>query len=77
MLNKDKTPKIFYYLLNGKNPVENYIEQKEDLIKSYQKKKADKNAQEQDQKLKEKILEKSIDKEVHKQLDKFFSTLSK
>ena len=77
MKTKNNLPKRFYYQLNSKSPVENYIEQKEDLIKSYQKRKANKKAQEQDQKLKEKILEKSIDKEVHKQLDKFFSTLSK
>ena len=70
-------PKRYYNQLNGKSPLENYIENKKDLIKTHNKRKEDKIKQAQEQKNFEKILEKSLDKEVHKQLDKFFSTLSK
>ena len=77
MLNNDKLPRRYYYQLNGKSPMENYIENRKDLIKTYNNRKEDKIKQAQEQKKFEKILEKSIDKEVHKQLDKFFSTLSK
>lgn len=70
-------PKSYYNQLNGKSPLENYIENKKDLIKTHNKRKEDKIKHAQEQKNFEKILEKSLDKEVHKQLDKFFSTLLK
>jgi len=77
MLNNDNLPKRFYYQLNGKSPMENYIENRKNLIKTYNKQKEDKLKQEQEQKNFEKILEKSLDKEVHKQLDKVFFIYSK
>jgi hypothetical protein len=77
MLNKDKIPKRYYYQLNGKSNVENYIEFKQDLIKDCNNRKKVKLKQQQEQKNFEKILEKSLDKEVHKQLDKIFLSFSK
>ncbi len=77
MLNKDKIPKRYYYQLNGKSPMENYIENRKDLIKTYNKQNEDNLKQAQEQKNFEKILEKSLDKEVHKQLDKIFLSFSK
>jgi len=77
MLNKNKIPKRYYYQLNGKSNVENYIKFKQDLIEDYNKRKKEKLKQQQEQKNFEKILEKSLDKEVHKQLDKVFFIYSK
>lgn len=57
-----KLPNRFYYQLNGKSPMENYIEQK----KKRREEKIGQNNQ-------QKSIEKAIDKEVHKQLDKYFS----
>ena len=70
-------PKRYYNQLNGKSPLENYIENKKDLIKTHNKRKEDKIKQAQEQKKFEKILEKSLDKEVYKQLDKVFTNFSK
>ena len=75
--NKDKIPKRYYYQLNGKSPMETYIENRKDLIQSYNKRNEDNLKQAQEQKNFEKILEKSLDKEVHKQLDKIFLSFSK
>lgn len=77
MINKNKTPKRYYYQFNGKSPMENYIEQKENLIENYNKRKKEKLKQKQKQKNFEKILEKSLDNKVNKQLDKIFTNLSK
>lgn len=77
MNNNDKLPRRYYYQLNGKSPMENYIENRKDLIESYNKRKDDTLKKAQEQKNFEKILEKSLDKEVHKQLDKVFTNFSK
>ena len=76
MKTKDNLPKRYYYQLNG-SPMGNYIENRKDLIKTYNTQKEDKLKQAQEQKNFEKILEKSLDKEVHKQLDKLFLSFSK
>lgn len=77
MKRKKDLPKRIYYQVNGKSPMENYIEFKQDLMENYNKKKQEKLKQKQEQKKFEKFLEKSLDKEVHAQLDKFFSNLKK
>lgn len=77
MKRKKDLPKRIYYQVNGKSPMENYIEFKQDLMENYNNKKQEKLKQKQEQKKFEKILEKSLDKEVHKQLDKIFLSFSK
>ncbi len=75
MKTKDNLPKSFYYQLNSKSPMENYIENRKDLIQSYNKRKEDNLKQAQEQKNFENLLEKSLDKEVQRQLDKVFSNI--
>ena len=75
MKTKDNLPKRFYYQLNSKSPMENYIENRKDLIESCIKRKKDNNKQSKEYKSYEKFLEKSIVKEIHIQLDKLFSKI--
>ncbi len=68
-------PNKVYYQINSNSPTENYIEQKQKIIKFYKERQKKKIEQEQEKKKIEIILEKELDKEIKKQLDKLFSNI--
>lgn len=71
MIDFRKIPDRYYYLLNGKSVMENYIEQKEkqsEDIKNYLSQKKNINAD----KIFEKEIKEIAEKEIAKQIEKIF-----
>lgn len=75
MKNINDLPDRIYYQVNGKSAEENFIEQKQKIIKACRERKRKKLEQEQEKKKIDKLIKEAIDKEVHKQLDKLFSKI--